>query len=226
MSVMVTSLFASGHVSVGTLLATYVATSDEALPILIAEGRHGRVVFWLIATKLVIAVAAGYLADGVLGRQRALGGKPEGGGGISSHTETVSWVEPFVHGLRHTAIVVVWVFAVTLALGLVVESSGSLEWAKRSGPAGFTRVLAVATFGLIPNCAVSVAITEAFLRAGMPFGTTIAGLSAGAGFGPIVLLREVDRRQAVVVLAWLLGIAVVSGLAIDAFYPLSLPVAP
>jgi hypothetical protein len=69
-----------------------------------------------------------------------------------------------------------------------------------------------------------VAITEAFLRAGLPFGTTVAGLSAGAGFGPIVLLREARLRQALLVLAWLAAVAMAAGLAIDLLYPFSIAV--
>jgi hypothetical protein len=82
----------------------------------------------------------------------------------------------------------------------------------------------VTLFGMVPNCAASVAITQAFLRAGLPFGTAIAGLSAGAGLGPIVLFRESGTRQGVIVLAWLFVAAVVAGVAIDWVYPLSLPV--
>lgn len=224
MSVMVTSLFATGHVRIGTLLATYLATSDEALPILIAEGRHGGIVAAVVGVKMVIAIAAGYLADFVLHRQPAAAVPPAPGRPISSHTETVSWREILVHGLRHTLLVVSWVLVATFLLGLLLEASGSLSWIRGGSQLGIARVLAVTAFGLIPNCAASVAITEAFLRAGLPFGTAIAGLSAGAGFGLIVLFREVKGGQALLVVAWLFGVAVTSGLILDTFYPLSLPV--
>jgi len=226
MSVLVTSLFAAGHVSVGTLLATYLATSDEALPILLAHGSHGGFVLALIGVKLIIAVMAGYLADAVLGRHHPLPGPVSPPREPCSHTESVSWKELIGHGLRHTAVVVAWVFVATFLLGVLLERSGGLEWVSGSGGLGAARILAVASFGLIPNCAASVAITEAFLRAGLPFGTTIAGLSAGAGFGPIVLFREVNLRRAVVVLSWLLASAIVSGLVIEALYPVSLPAMP
>ncbi|MFB3855432.1 MAG: putative manganese transporter [Vicinamibacterales bacterium] len=224
MSVMVTSLFAAGHVSAGTLLATYLATSDEALPILLAEGSQFRAVFALVGAKLAIALIAGYLADAALGRQHLAPGPTHAFREPGSHTESVSWPEIIGHGSRHTAVVAAWVLVATFLLGVLLERSGGLEWISGGGSVGAARVLAVALFGLIPNCATSVAITEAFLRAGLPFGAAIAGLSAGAGFGPIVLVREVGLRRSAVVLAWLLASAVVSGLVIDALYPLSLPV--
>ena len=118
MSVLVTSLFASGRVSLGTVLATYLATSDEALPLMIAGGRHARIVVTFVALKVVIAVAAGYLADLVLGRRYSE--LPPTGHVIHSHTETVSWTEIVRHGVRHSAIVVAWVFSATLLLGLML----------------------------------------------------------------------------------------------------------
>ncbi len=223
MSVLVTSLFASGRVSLGTVLATYLATSDEALPLMVAEGRHARVVVVFVALKVAIALAAGYLADLVLGRRYA--DQPPTGHVIHSHTEKASWAEIVGHGVRHSAVVVAWVFSATFLLGLMLAWGGDrVSWLTGSPGWSVPRVVGVTLFGMIPNCAASVAITEAFLKAGLPFGTTIAGLSAGAGFGPIVLLREVRLRQALIVLGWLAAIAIVAGLVIDAWYPFSIPV--
>jgi hypothetical protein len=137
----------------------------------------------------------------------------------------VSWPEIIVHGLRHSMVVTAWVFAATSLLGIMLAlGSGQVAWLTSGVTWSPARVAGVALFGMIPNCAASVAITEAFLRAGLPFGTTVAGLCAGAGFGPIVLFREARRRQAVTVLAWLAVVSVLAGLAIDALYPFSLPV--
>lgn len=223
MSVLVTSLFVSGRVSLGTLLATYVATSDEALPLLVADGRHAGVVATFVGFKVVIALATGYLVDLALGRRyttSAPTGRP-----IRSHTEAVSFREIFAHGLRHSLVIGAWVFVATVLLGLAVESvGGRIDWSGVGAGSAVLRVLGVTLFGMVPNCAASVAITQAFLRAGLPFGTAIAGLSAGAGLGPIVLFRESGTRQGVIVLAWLFVAAVVAGLAIDWVYPLSLPV--
>lgn len=223
MSVLVTSLFASGRVSLGTVLATYLATSDEALPLMIAEGRHARVIAAFVAVKVVVAVAAGYLADLVLGRRYSE--RPPTGHVIHSHTESVSWKEIVFHGVRHSAIVAAWVFSATFLLGLMLAlGAGRVSWLTASPGWSVPRVAAVTIFGMIPNCAASVAITEAFLKAGLPFGTAVAGLSAGAGFGPIVLLREAQLRQALIVLGWLAAVAMIAGLAIDLWYPFSIPV--
>jgi hypothetical protein len=223
MSVLVTSLFASGRVSMGTLLATYLATSDEALPLLIAERDHGLVIAAFVALKAAIAIGGGYAADAALGRRYSdlrPTGKP-----IHSHTEEAGWREIVVHGLRHSATVTAWVFGATFLLGLMLAlGSQSAEGFAAGAASPLPRVLGATLFGMIPNCAASVAITEAFLKAGLPFGTAVAGLCAGAGFGPIVLFREARPRQAFVVLAWLAAVSILAGVAIDAIYPFSLPV--
>jgi len=223
MSVLVTSLFVSGRVSFGTLLATYLATSDEALPLLIADGRHAGVVGTFVGLKAVIAIVAGYAADLALGR-RYTSSAPSGRA-IHSHTEAVSFREILSHGLRHSLVIGAWVFVATVLLGLAVESvGGRIDWSGLGTGSAVARVIGVTLFGMVPNCAASVAITQAFLRAGLPFGTAIAGLSAGAGLGPIVLFREAGARQGVFVLTWLFAAAVAAGLAIDWIYPLSIPV--
>jgi len=103
MSVLVTSLFVSGRVSLGTLLATYVATSDEALPLLVADGRHAGIVATFVGVKVLIALVAGYAVDLALGRRYTTSeptGRP-----IRSHTEAVSFGEIFSHGLRHSLVI-------------------------------------------------------------------------------------------------------------------------
>ena len=60
--------------------------------------------------------------------------------------------------------------------------------------------LIAALFGLIPNCAASIAIAEAFLHTGLSLGATVAGLSSGAGFGPIVLFKDGEINTSVKIL--------------------------
>jgi hypothetical protein len=222
MSVLMTSLFVSKRVSLGTLLATYLATSDEALPLLIAEGRHAGVIVLFVSLKAVIAIVAGYTADLALGRQYSEA--TPAGRLIHSHTEAVSFGVILRHGAWHALVIGAWVLLATILLGLSIAMlGGRIDWNGLGAGSTPVRVIAVTLFGMVPNCAASVAITQAFLTAGLPFGTTVAGLSAGAGLGPIVLVREARARQAAIVLGWLAAASILAGLAIDWLYPLSLP---
>ena len=62
-SVMAANLYAGGVISVGTLLAVFLATSDEAVLILLGNPQYAPEVGRLLAVKVVIAIAGGYVAD-------------------------------------------------------------------------------------------------------------------------------------------------------------------
>ena len=75
-----------------------------------------------------------------------------------------------------------------------------------------------ALFGLIPNCAPSVALTQLFIQQQISFGSLVAGLCSGAGLGMAVLFRmSDDKKDCVKILLLLYGIAVVSGMMINIF---------
>jgi hypothetical protein len=215
MSVFVTSLYVSGRVTMGTLVATYIATSDEAIPVLLAHRTHWAAVGMLLGVKLLAGLAAGYLVD-LIGRRRLYRGQraPE----VSSYAvevqlelkkTTVSRV--FNHSLRRTVRIFAWVFAVSLLLGAVLELFDVEQFLRALGAHPVIEVAALALFGLIPNCAASIAIAEGFLHSLVSFGGAVAGLCAGAGYGPIVLVKEGDRKEAMLLLAIVLGFSIGAG---------------
>ena len=77
------------------------------------------------------------------------------------------------------------------------------------------QIIVAAIFGLIPNCAASIAIAEAFLHTGLSIGATIAGLSTGAGFGPIVLFKDGKFNTALQALTICLAISIIWGYLIN-----------
>ena len=69
---------------------------------------------------------------------------------------------------------------------------------------------------MIPNCAASVLITELYLAGGLSFGSTIAGLCAGAGVGLAVLFRSNHSlRENLKILSLLYTISVTAGILLD-----------
>ena len=61
-SVVTTDLYSRGSVSIGALIAVYIATSDEAIPLMISNPDS---ILWLLALigiKIVLAILIGYLA--------------------------------------------------------------------------------------------------------------------------------------------------------------------
>jgi len=222
MSVFVTTMFLSRRVTLGTLVATYLATSDEALPVLIAHRGEEMMILYIIGLKLLIGVVSGYAVDMLFSNKRYEGAPPEV---KSSHAveikvelEKTKYKEITHHTLKRTLRIYFWVLIVTLAISFVLFYTNSNHMIKSIQDHPNIQVVAAALFGLIPNCAASIAIAEAFLHTGLSIGATVAGLSTGAGFGPIVLFKDGELKFALQALLICLAVAIVWGYLINYFF--------
>ncbi len=219
MSVFVTSLFLTRKVSIGTLIATYLATSDEALPVLIANGEQAIYIVYILGLKLLIGVSTGYLIDLLISKKFYEGKAPEV---KSSHAVEIDvelhrtrYMEIILHSLKRTFRIYFWVFVITIAISLLFFFTHSAELIESLNVNPILEIAAAALFGLIPNCAASIAIAEAFLHTGLSLGATVAGLSSGAGFGPIVLFKDGELNTSVKILLLTLFCAISWGLIIQ-----------
>ncbi len=207
------NLFAAGLISRGTLLSVFLATSDEAVPLLLgaAQGR-GRILPLLLC-KVAIGVVAGFGVDLVMkkwGRPRELHdlcedcGCEEEGSGI---------LKP---ALWHTTHILLYILVLNLVLGLSMHLLGEELLGKLLLKGSVLQPFAAALIGLIPNCAASVLLTELYLAGTVSFGALLSGLCAGAGLGLAVLVKmNRSRRENVQIIGTLYAIAVVCGLALQ-----------
>lgn len=238
-SVIATALFAQRLVTIGTLLAVYLSTSDEAIPIMLSKPNGLALVLPLIGTKIIIALLAGYGIDLVFRRDRQkvikhIESVETGHDNTHHHHEVVLQekaccshsalctskkfrIKEIVwHPIVHTANVFLFIFLTTLAINLIIFQMGESAFDSLFAGNLFWQPFLTALVGLIPNCASSVAITELYLRGVIGFGPTIAGLSASGGLGLLVLYREEKKKKvfAKIIMA-LCGISVVSGIIIQ-----------
>jgi len=219
MSVFVTSLFLTRKVSIGTLIATYLATSDEALPVLIANGENAIYIVYILGLKLFIGITSGYLIDLFISKKFYEGKFPEV---KSSHAVEIDvelhktrYMEIIIHSLKRTLRIYFWVFIITIAISLLFFFTRSAELIELLNVNSIVEIIAVALFGLIPNCAASIAIAQAFLHTGLSLGAAIAGLSSGAGFGPIVLFKDGEVKTSIKILLLTLVSAISWGLIVN-----------
>lgn len=213
-SVMAANLYAGGVVSAGTLLAVFLATSDEAVLILLGNpGRAGEVIR-LLAVKVVIAIVAGYVADLLL-KERLSSEKSSGNlcDHCGCHKEHAGILMP---AWRHTFRLFIYLVLFTWGLNLVIEVFGIENLsAFLLGDTVFQPVIA-ALIGLIPNCAASVILTQLYLGEAISFASVVAGLSTGAGAGLIVLFKiNRNRKENVKIMIMLYITAVVAGLLLQ-----------
>ena len=182
-------LFNGGLVSAGTVVAVFLSTSDEALPILISDRSDFASVGKLILIKFIIACLFGFLTDLVwpLHRQR----KNFESAHIQhscSCTEKAGWKDILFAALQHTASIIGFLFLVTLLLNVLIFWIGEDRFSAFLLPGPFQPVLA-AVIGLIPNCAASVLLTKLYLSGMITLGSAVSGLASAAGIGFLVLLR-------------------------------------
>jgi hypothetical protein len=219
MSVFVTTLFLSRRVTLGTLVATYLATSDEALPVLIAHRGEEMMILYIVGLKLFIGIISGYAVDRLFSNKQYDGPPPVVKSShaveIKHELEKTKYKEITFHTLKRTLRIYFWVLLITIAISFVLFFSDSDQLVKSIQAHPNIQVIAAALFGLIPNCAASIAIAEAFLHTELSVGATVAGLSTGAGFGPIVLFKDGKFKTALMVLLISLAISIAWGYLIN-----------
>ncbi len=215
MSVFVTSLFVSGRVSVGTIVATYLATSDEALPVLIAHRDQWFAVGGVIIAKAIFGIAAGYGLDLALNRKTYTPPQktPSSHFAVEVRTELARAPvrDVLMHSLRRTVRIWLWVVGIAAVMGLALSLLDLPDRLPFFWDHPALAVVATALFGLIPHCAASIAIAEGLVHQVIPFGAALAGLAAGAGYGPIVLVKDGDIRTAASLLGVCLALAMALG---------------
>ena len=65
-SVVATNLYATRIINLGTLIAVYLATSDEMIPIMLSDGTPVSTIIKILGIKLVIAIIAGFIVDVII----------------------------------------------------------------------------------------------------------------------------------------------------------------
>lgn len=218
MSVFFTSLYLSRRITAGALVANYLATSDEAIPVMLASGGQWHTIVYIMGIKVLLGITAGYIIDHLITSRLYDGPVVDEGkkdlvhiGMEKTGSETAKMIK---HSVTRTLEITGWVFGATLALGLLLEFAGTEGPLSSLSKYPLLEIPLTALFGLIPNCAASIAIASGYIQAGLSFNAAIAGLSAGAGFGPILLIRQGRFKSSVRILLYTLASAISAGFII------------
>lgn len=221
-SAIASNFYASRVISLGTLIAVFIATSDEAVPLLISMPAYWDKLVLLMVIKVLYAIAVGLVLDFVL---RGILPKSLRGGYTGSadeidcheiHDDEEGHERPIWQAaLRHTLEIFVFIFGFSLLFGLIVEGVGEDVFADVLGQMGFFQPVFSALVGLIPNCAASVLLTQLYVEGALRFSSLVAGLCTGAGVGLAVLWRanpSWKQNLFITGLTWASGAAVGVGI--------------
>ena len=221
------NLYAGRVITLGTLIAIYLSTSDEMIPLLISEHFPVGTMVKILALKALIGIIAGFIIDfAVHAYHRAHNRRDEDPVRISElcekehchcdDEEDTSFKGIAKSAFVHTLHIFLFVLVLTLILNIFITVIGEerLSMLLKTNPI-VSHILA-GLIGLIPNCAPSVIITQLYLEQMITLGTMMSGLLVGAGIGLLVLFRVNPEKKAnfnVAILLFVIG--TLSGLLID-----------
>ena len=218
-SASMTSLYAGKVVSLGTLLAVFLSTSDEMLPILISESVGTGEILKILGIKVGVAVVVGFLIDRIVFRNELPQEHHYHIHSLCEHEHCRCEEGIIRSAIRHTLQIAAFVFVVNLAMSLVVALIGEdvIKGVIFNKPI-LGEALA-GLVGLIPNCASSVVITELYLQGVLSFGAMMSGLLVGSGIGILVLFRvNQNLRENLTIVGLLYAIGVLSGILLGLLF--------
>ena len=211
-STVASNLFAGRMITIGTLFAVYLSTSDEMLPILLSSDIEGGEIVHILLTKVIIALIWGILLDIVFEKKKPHLGVPDEEELAEKHGCACCRPNVLITALFHTLKVIFFIFLFSFVMNLLILMIGEDTLATFFANTTVAGIFASALLGLVPNCASSVVITELYLDGMFSVGALMSGLLVNAGVGLLVLFNEnKSLRENLTILAILYGIGVISG---------------
>ncbi len=211
------NLYAGRIITLGTLLAVFLSTSDEMLPILLSEQVHPMIIIKILGWKAAIGIAAGFLID--LWMYKKQGKKKEGFriDQICDHHHCHCGEGKIVRSaLRHTFQIFAFLLLISFLLNLLIGWMGDAALASFLSSRPILGPMVSGLVGLIPNCASSVVLTQLYLEGMLGGGAMIAGLLSGTGVGLLVLFKvNDDIWENVKIMFFLYGAGVFAGILME-----------
>lgn len=214
-STMAASLFSSRVITIGTLVAVFLATSDEMLPIMISEKISMTEIIYIISFKVITGMIIGLLIDTMI--------KYKGNTKDIHHLcekEHCDCDEDgiILSSIKHTLKIAIFILIANIGIGLLINWIGedTLEnLLLRNNPITY---FVASLIGLIPNCASSVIMTELYTSKFISIGTLLSGLLTGSGLGILILFRtNEDLKENMKILGIIYIVGVTIGFLVDIF---------
>ena len=206
-SAMASKLFSSRVITLGTLIAVYLSTSDEMLPIMISNGVSVIVILKIIGIKVILGIVLGLIIDLIykkkLSHQAVIHEEC-----LDEHCHCERGI--FKSSFHHTISITVYLLITILILNFIIYFVGEehiREFLLNNKGAYFISSL----IGLIPNCASSVIMSEIYLSGMISFGSLLSGLLTGAGVGLLVLFKtnhNLKENIFIVILLYIIGVII------------------
>ena len=211
------NLFGSGLITMGTLIAVFLSTSDEMIPILLSSSVELITVVNIVVYKVIVSLIIGFVVDRILKL-------------VASYTHPIQ-IDNFCEdadcrceeenniwkcSLRHTATITIFVLVVTLLLNMLIFFVGEDSLATIVQGKPFLSHFISSIMGLIPNCATSVILSTLYVDGIISVGTMISGLLTGSGVGLLVLLKiHKHKKENIFIVLTLILVGCIFGIVAD-----------
>lgn len=211
-SVSATNLYATRILSLGTLISIYLSTSDEMLPVLLSEGADISLILKILGLKVIIGMFCGFIIDLIFRKKES---KLEFNDLCEkSHCHCEKSI--FKSAIKHTINIFIFIIMISFVINLGFEYLGEDIISKIFMKDSFISPFICSLFGLIPNCAASVALTEFYLNNTLTFGSAMAGLLTGSGVAIMVLFKvNKNMKENIKIISLIYLIGSISGVIIN-----------
>ena len=228
-SIVASDLYVKRHITMGTLIALFLACSDEALPILLSQTSKDNFlsIVLILGLKFIIGFITGYAVDFFLTRNKHEvhehlehcheSFEEEVHIGCCSHPieggdEHSKVYKHLIHPLLHSLKIFAYVLGITLLFNTAIHFIGKDKIADFLQTNKYLAPLFASLIGVIPNCAASVVITNVYLLGGLSFGACISGLCMNAGLGLVFLFKKkTNIKNTMTILGIMFGVSLFVG---------------
>lgn len=227
-SVMAAKLYENKYIRTGALLSVFIATSDEAVILLLSDFTDVRAlsaVLPLLAIKFALALIVGYAANALLFKEKVYENVQPGGSAAYScgHEKggDSPWKLYLLYPLLHALKIAAYLFAVNFIFGALIFWAGEENIAASLAVNPYLQPLITSAVGLIPGCASSVILTSAYTGGIITFGSMTAGLIVNAGMGFMILLKNPRLLKTnLAIIAVLFVLSYLCGISVNAAAPI------
>lgn len=209
-SVIATNLYVTRIVTIGTLFAIYLSTSDEMIPILLSHQVSLPSILKIVGLKVVIGIIIGLIIDLIITK------KNKNDFHICDESECHCEESLILSAITHTLKTIVFIILITFLLNCAFSYLDQEVIKNFCLSHSYLSSFITSLIGLIPNCGASIMITELYVNNVLSLGATMSGLLTGSGVALLVLFKSNDNlKENIKILVSLYGIGVIAGILID-----------
>lgn len=211
-SAVASSFYSTRVITIGTLFAVFIATSDEMVPIFLSEGISLEFIFELLSIKFICAFVVGFVLDFIFKKKKQNIKIKEFCDCSHCHCGENILYSAF----EHTVKIIFLIFIVSFIFGSLVEGIGEEKISMLLSDHFIFSKFIVTGIGLIPNCAASVILSKLYLNGAISVSSLLSGLLVGAGVGLVVLFKmNKDMKENLKILGMLYAIGVILGFILE-----------